>query len=171
MFSRADLMKRGLPMVLVIICSALVVTSPADGYPRGGLDLGGRWSFNRIEKCLTRKLNNARARHGLRALNPDKQLGYVARRHARAMAATGGIYHDGDMGNEITRWRRLGQNTGRAGGCKRAFRAFMRSSAHRGNILGRWRFVGVGAERRNGQLYVQQVFESRRDPGNVYRYP
>jgi hypothetical protein len=31
--------------------------------------------------------------------------------------------------------------------------------------------VGVGIARRNGQIYVQQIFESRADPGNIYSHP
>jgi uncharacterized protein YkwD len=118
-----------------------------------------------------RKINHARARHGLGRLNRDKQLGYVARRHARRMAERGYIFHDARLGAKVTRWRSIGQNVGRGGGCKRLFRAFMHSLKHRSNILGAWRFVGVGAKKRGGRIYVQHVFELYRDPGNVYHFP
>ncbi len=118
-----------------------------------------------------RRINRVRARHGRRRLQWDKQLGYVARRHARVMAANRAVYHDSNMGSEITRWRALAQNTGGGRGCKRVSRAFMRSTSHRANVLGRWRHLGVGVERRGGRLYVQQVFEYRADPGNIYHWP
>ena len=118
-----------------------------------------------------RRINRARRNHGRRALDRDRQIGYVARRHASYIARNGAIWHDNNMTSEITRWRRLGQNTGRGRHCKSLFRAFMRSSGHRANIFGRWRFIGVGTRNRNGTLYVQIVFESRRNPGNVYSYP
>jgi len=51
------------------------------------------------------------------------------------------------------------------------FRMFWRSSVHRTIMMGRWRFVGVGVERRRGRIYVLQIFESRRNPGNTFRYP
>lgn len=51
------------------------------------------------------------------------------------------------------------------------FRAFWRSSVHRKIMMGRWRFMGVGTARRNGLIYVLQIFESRRNPGNTFSYP
>ena len=118
-----------------------------------------------------RKINAARKRNGLGGLGFDKQLGVVARRHAKSMAANNGLYHDSNMGNEITRWRRLAQNTGVGSGCRQIHRTFMHSSQHRYNTLRQWRFVGVGTEKRNGRMYAQVVFEYRSDPGNVYHYP
>ena len=134
-------------------------------------EVGGGWSFNDAETCIMREINQIRARNGRSALDWDRQVGYIARRHAKTMAASGGVFHDNNMGREITRWRSLGQNSGRAGGCDRVMDAFMNSSGHRANILGSWKHMGVGADRRGGSLYVQQVFESFEDPGNVYHYP
>ena len=141
---------------------------------RGGLALasssGGSFEFKTIEKCFMKRINRIRARHGKSKLRWDKHLGVVGRRHARNMARAGGIWHD-DIGRKVTRWRSLGQNTGMGGGCKGLTRAFMHSSSHRSNYLGRWRHVGVGAIRKNGSTFVQQVFESRRDPGNIWHTP
>jgi hypothetical protein len=47
----------------------------------------------------------------------------------------------------------------------------MASAPHRSNIFGQWRFQGVGTEWAGGRLYVQHVFEARRNPGNIYRWP
>lgn len=132
---------------------------------------GGGWSFNNAEVCIMRKINRIRARNGRSALNWDRQVGYIARRHAKTMASSRGVFHDGNMDREITRWRSLGQNSGRSDGCRSVMRAFMNSSGHRANILGSWKHMGVGADRRGGSLYVQQVFESFENPGNVYHYP
>jgi uncharacterized protein YkwD len=87
------------------------------------------------------------------------------------MATNRAVYHDANMGNEITRWTRLGQNTGAGRNCKALFRSFMRSSSHRSNILGSWRHMAVGTEYAGGKLFVQQIFENRRDPGNIYHWP
>lgn len=132
---------------------------------------GSTYNFNRPERCMMRKINRKRARHGLRKLRWDLQLGYVARRHAGSIASARGVYHDSRVGEKVTNWRRLAQNTGRGTKCKSLFRSFMRSSKHRSNILGSWYFMGVGAKRSGGRLYVQQLFESRYDPGNIYNYP
>lgn len=132
---------------------------------------GGRYRFKRSETCLMHKINDKRRARGLRRLDWDKQLGYVARQHAQDLASVRGLWHDSQLGSKITNWVRLGQNTGRGGRCARISRAFFNSSAHRANILGPFRFIGVGTQWAGRRLYVQQVFESRRDPGNVYRYP
>jgi uncharacterized protein YkwD len=129
------------------------------------------WHFNRKERCFMRKINHARRSRGRRALDRDKQAGYVARRHARAMANHGYVFHDPDLGRVITRWRALGQNSGKGAGCRGLFRAFMRSAGHRSNVLGRWRHLGVGVVRSSGRVYVQQVFEYRRNPGNIWGRP
>jgi uncharacterized protein YkwD len=118
-----------------------------------------------------RKINRARRSHGRRSLSWDKQAGFVARRHARAMANHGYVFHDGNVGQVITRWRKLGQNSGKGAGCHGLFRAFMRSPAHRSNVLGRWRHMGVGVDKAGGRVYVQQIFEHRRDPGNIWHRP
>lgn len=138
-------------------------TAPADG--RDG------YRFRRVEKCVMRKINRLRRRAGVAPLERDKQMGYVARRHAQAMAAAGAIWHDAALGREITRWSRLGQNVGHGATCRGLMRRFRRSPGHRANMLGRWRFHAAGTVRAGGRLYVQQLFEARRNPGNVYSYP
>lgn len=153
--------------------AVLIATSAAFMAFSGGevARAGSSWSFNRKERCFMRKINRARRARGRGSLDRDKQVGYVARRHARSMANHGYVFHDADLGRVITRWRRLGQNSGMGSGCRRLFRAFMRSSGHRSNILGRWRHMAVGAVRSGGRVYVQQVFEHRRDPGNIWGRP
>jgi uncharacterized protein YkwD len=132
---------------------------------------GHNYHFNRMERCFMHKINDRRALKGLRRLAWDKQIGYVARRHAAAMARRALVLHDPRLANEVTHWRALGQNTGGGGRCAVLFRSFWASPGHRSNILGRWRYIGVGARWRRGSLYVQQVFEYRSNPGNVYGFP
>ena len=137
----------------------------------GGKGGSPRYRFRAAEKCFMRKVNAARAANGQRRLNWDKQLGYVARRHANVMANQGGVWHDQNLGRRVTRWRSLGQNTGAGGRCRKLFGSFMASAPHRANILGGWRFIGVGTQWKGHRLYVQTVFESRRNPGNVWSWP
>ncbi|MGH2731300.1 MAG: CAP domain-containing protein [Actinomycetota bacterium] len=129
-----------------------------------------RW-FSATERCVMKEINDVRARNGLHPINWDRQLGFLARRHARTIARAGGLWHDNNLGDKVTRWRRLGQNTGRGGPCRRIMRTFMGSYEHRDNILGRWRFMGVGTKWAGHRLYVQQVFEARKNPGNTYHRP
>ena len=124
------------------------------------------------ERCFMRKINSRRMRRGLARLHWDRQLAYVGRRHAKTLArAGGGVWHDSDLARRVTRWRSLGENTGRGRNCRSLFRALWRSSHHRANMLGRWSFMGVGIGRRRGHIYVQQIFENRSNPGNIYSYP
>lgn len=156
-------------MILTLAATLLAAAwaTPTDSNASGRQ----RYRFKKVEKCMMRKINKRRERRGLRRLDWDRQLGYVARQHAQSMARNRTIYHDGNLGYEITRWRRLGQNVGTGRRCRSLFKAFFRSSPHRHNILGSYRFVGVGSEREGGRIYVHHVFESRRNPGNVYAYP
>lgn len=150
-------------IVTAMLAATVLVMNPAPARADGK-----SIQFKRIERCFMRKINAKRVANGRRALAWDRQIGFVARRHAAQIAAERVVRHDFDYTREITGWRRLGQNTGRGNGCDGLFRTFWRSSTHRNNILGRWRYVGVGVVRSGGRIYVQQVFESRSNPGNVY---
>jgi uncharacterized protein YkwD len=157
-----------------LVSNVHATSSPTERASRhGGRDGRARgFDFRGIERCFMSKLNNQRDRKGLRQLKWDEQIGYVARRHARAMAKQGRVEHDYRVGRRVTRWLALAQNTGSGKSCMEIVRAFWWSSGHRANILGRWRYVGVGVGRaRHGRVYVQQIFEYRSDPGNVYRFP
>lgn len=164
----------GWKLFLAVLMSGVVaLTSIPVRDISGSVDssAASRYRFKRSERCLMRRINDIRARRGLSRLRPDKQLAYVARQHATAMSRTGGVYHDPNISWKITRWNRLAQNTGRGRSCRSLTKAFMNSATHRKQILGRFRFMGFGTQKSGGRVYVQQLFESRRDPGNVYRYP
>ncbi|MDQ3964112.1 MAG: CAP domain-containing protein [Actinomycetota bacterium] len=156
--------------VVVLVCVPLI-PSKAEIAPVGTADVSSGFSYKRTERCLMRRINRVRSRHGLGRLDGDRQLAYVARKHANSMAASRGVWHDPNVGSEVTRWRRLGQNTGRGRSCKSLTRSFMNSHAHRSHILGRFRHFAVGVKRAGGSIYVQELFESRRNPGNIYHYP
>ena len=148
--------------------AALVATI---ALPQTPARAGGSYRWNHAEKCFMKKINKARARHGLHRLERDAQLGYVAKRHARAMAREGYMWEQEGLGEKITHWRTLGQNTGRGGKCRHLFQSFMNSAPHAANVLGDYRFLGVGARWKGHRLYVQQIFESKRNPGNIYHSP
>jgi len=150
-----------LPGIVVALLMAWVPTAGSGGK---------RW-FNATERCVMKEINDVRARNGLHQINWDRQLGFLARRHARKIARAGGLWHDNSLGDKVTHWRRLAQNTGRGGPCRRIMRTFMGSYEHRDNILGRWRFMGVGTKWAGHLLYVQQVFEWRKNPGNTHHRP
>jgi uncharacterized protein YkwD len=134
-------------------------------------DAGTNYRFKHGERCFMRRINRVRTRHGLRRLDRDKQLGYVARIHAREMAHYASVWDDSYLGRRVTHWRRLATNAGRGNGCRQLAHAFLRSWPHRANILGHYHYVGVGVSWYNGNMYVSQNFESRLNPGNIYRWP
>jgi uncharacterized protein YkwD len=134
-------------------------------------DAGTHYRFKRGERCFMRRINRVRARHGLPRLERDKQLGYVARIHAREMAYYGGVWDDSYLGQRVTRWTSLGTNAGRGAGCRVLARAFLNSWPHRVNILGHFHYMGVGVAWSYGNMYVAENFESRVNPGNIYRWP
>ena len=161
-------------LLTAIVGIVLVPTNQAASMQAAGVDVStraGAYGFRPAEVCFMKRINRTRQRAGLGPLRWDKQMGYVARRHANQMAGSRAVYHDANMGNEITRWRNLAQNTGGGRNCKSLHRSFMQSPSHRANILGQWRFIGVGIEYSGSKIYVQQIFENRRDPGNVYHWP
>jgi uncharacterized protein YkwD len=157
--------------MMAIVVSMTVIAGPTASSMEASHTTATSYRFKSAEQCFMHKINQARQRRGLRALLWDKQLGYVARRHARQMASQRAVYHDANVGNEVTRWRSIGQNTGRGRNCRRTFKSFMRSSPHFANIMGTWRFLGVGIEYGQGYVYVQQLFERNNNPGNVYHWP
>ncbi len=156
--------------VVVLVCVPLL-PSKAELAPVSTAGVSSGFSYKRAERCLMRRINRVRSRHGLGRLDGDRQLAYVARKHAESMASSRGVWHDPNVGSEVTRWRRLAQNSGRGQSCKSLTRSFMNSQKHRSNILGQFRFFAVGVKRAGGSLYVQELFESRRNPGNIYHYP
>lgn len=152
-----------LMMAAVMAWTTTVVAPPA-------AKAGGGY-FNWPEVCLMKRINKKRAARGQRRLQWDPQLGYVARRHSRKMARNRNVWHDSRVGRKVTRWYRLGQNTGRTTRCRRIIRGFLRSSTHRANIFGRWSYIGAGVAKAGRYKYVQILFENTRNPGNVWAYP
>src|SRR5687768_13016220 len=110
MTTRARTTTRVLATLVTAIVLASLWVSPAAGRLTGSdeqdvvLSAGGGWRFNWTEQCLMRKINAARRRSGRAGLHWDRQLGFVARRHAQSMARNGYVFHDGNIGDEITRW-------------------------------------------------------------------
>jgi uncharacterized protein YkwD len=178
--SRVVLARRSTALLVSVFCAfASFAFTPASARPADGGSgddatahrSGSGFRFKRVERCFMRKINRRRAWRGLPRLRRDRQIGFVARHHAQKMARSRTVFHDSWLSTRITQWRALGQNSGRGQVCRTLFRAFWRSAHHRANILGDWRYFAVGARRRHGKLYVQQVFEFKSNPGNIWGLP
>lgn len=178
-------------LVLVAFAALMAVATPAAGvppipadvdliapirYPATGDTSGGTnrgcWEYSSADRGLARRTNRARSRRGIRRMKLDPQLSKVASRHSARMARKDLLYHSTDLGHVVTRWSVLGENVGVGGSIASLHRAFMRSPAHRDNIVhGEWRYFGTGTKRRNGRLWVTVVFEAERDPGTRLTMP
>jgi hypothetical protein len=104
--------------------------------------------------------NSARGSHGMRSYTVAGDLVTIARRHAKEMAAKHTIYHNPNLGNEVSGWQAVGENVGMGGDAASIHNAFMNSAPHRANILdGDFTQVGIGTARDDkGTLYVTEVF-------------
>lgn len=125
------------------------------------------------ERRMVRKINRARVRAGKARIHRDPELSRVAAAHSRTMAENNRLFHTSSrrLARRVTRWNRLGENVAyghRVGGMHRRF---MRSAAHKANILGAYRHVGVAISRAHGRRWVTVIFEARRDPGTRMDMP
>jgi len=115
------------------------------------------------ETCFSGRANAARAAAGRPRLRIMGDLAAIAERQSRRMAADGTIYHNRDLGSEISgRWWAAGENVGMGPSCSSVHDAFMSSPGHRANILDRdYNELGVGVTWRDDTLYVSEVFAGR----------
>jgi hypothetical protein len=106
------------------------------------------------------KANAERTSRGLRAYTVASDLSVVARRHAERMAAKHSLYHNPNLGSEVSGWQVVGENVGMGGDVQSIHQAFMDSPEHRANILARdYTEIGVGTVvDADGVLWVTQVF-------------
>jgi hypothetical protein len=109
-------------------------------------------------------VNGARADSSLAGLATAADLREVAERHSREMAASGSLYHNGNLPNEVDGWDTLGENVGRGGSVDAVHDALMASDSHRHNILGPYGDIGVGVVWTGDTVYVTQVFRQPTAP-------
>ena len=147
---RAGLVKTGkvlgLTLALSIVLGAVAPSAQATWTPRRDM-LG--W------------MNSARSNHGAVALDRGWRLREMADDHSRQMANAGRIFHTASLGSKLTfvSWRVAGENVGAGGTMRALYDAFMKSDAHRDNILGRgFRRVGIGVYAHDGFLWVTMIF-------------
>ena len=144
--------RRLLPSLLTLVASlavaagaALVGAAPAS-------------AVTTREAAMLAKINNTRAAHGLRPLTLSGELSTLARSHSRQMASSSTLFHTASF-SSICCWSAIAENVGMGDSVGTVHRAFMRSSAHRSNILdGRMRQVGVGIVAAGGRIWVTEIF-------------
>jgi hypothetical protein len=110
--------------------------------------------------AFVRKANAERTSRGLPAYTVASDLATVARRHSERMAAKHTLYHNPNLGSEVSGWQVVGENVGMGGDVDSIHQAFMDSPEHRANILARdYTQIGIGTVvDADGVLWVTQVF-------------
>jgi len=136
----------GLTLALSVVLGAVAPSAHATWTPR--LDML-RW------------MNTARSDRGSVVLDPGWRLRRLANEHSRQMANAGRIFHTGSLSSRLSfvSWSVAGENVGAGGSMRALFDAFMKSDAHRDNILRRgFRRVGIGVHPQDGFLWVTLIF-------------
>ena len=113
------------------------------------------------ERAMASLINRSRHSYGRANLILNESLSNYARRHSATMAAQNRLFHNPYLRSWLRNWsyRILGENVGYGPSITTLHTAFMRSTAHRANILNsRYRHVGVGVVSKNGRLWVTVIF-------------
>jgi uncharacterized protein YkwD len=130
------------------------------------------WSYSAKDRSFAKKINNARERSGSGRLKLDPELSKVAMKQTKTMIDQNNLFHTRDLGSRVTRWTLLGENVGYGYTVTSLHKMFMRSPGHKQNILkSQYKFVGVGAKKAHGWLWVTVVFQATRNPGTNLNMP
>ncbi|MCB0977862.1 MAG: CAP domain-containing protein [Acidimicrobiales bacterium] len=121
--------------------------------------LSGCFALNQNQSKNLNWVNQSRAQYGRRALpiNPDAQA--KAQAWANRLASENRLYHSNLASGIHVRWCGLAENVGYGAKTQDVHASFMRSPAHRANILDTsWNGVGIGVARRGSRAWVVHVF-------------
>lgn len=139
-------------IVALLVTFLVTATSPSR------LRAEDRW----IEWQVLGLINHTRAGAGLPALSMSRDLQGMARGWSDHMAWHNYVAHNPNAWNGISaaapQWRAMGENVGAGWSVGEIHNALMASPSHRGQILGRYNYVGIGATVRGGRIYLTQDF-------------
>jgi len=150
--------RRTLAGVVTLSVSVLLMLSIAG--VRADASADGGYGRRREMLSLT---NHDRARHDRDALGFAARLSRYAKRHSRAMAHRGYLFHstDDQLRGALTgyRWSIGGENVGVGASLDSLEDAFMASKLHRQNILRpTYDHAAVGIVREDGRVWVTVIF-------------
>jgi len=128
----------------------------------------GRSSTDKLTEDVLKYTNQFRKSKGLKAVEMSEDLNAIARKHSNDMASGRCSFgHDGyDL--RVSKIKKtikpcdgyIGENVafGASNG-KEAVDVWKNSSAHRKNMLGDYKYIGIGTARnRQGVIYYTQIF-------------
>lgn len=105
--------------------------------------------------------NDARVKKDRSLLHLDLELSRYAKKHARAMADAGELFHTTDLSAKLRgrAWTTAGENIGVASSLRKLQDSFMASKLHRRNILNPdFEDVGIGVVEVRGDYWVTLIF-------------
>jgi uncharacterized protein YkwD len=112
------------------------------------------------EASLFQLVNEARAKRGIGPVGLSDQISRMARHHSRQMASQRLLFHSACLSCRFPIvWNVLGENVGVAFSVRRVHRMMMKSSSHRGNILGTaFTSVGMGVVKKGRRFWITEIF-------------
>lgn len=125
-------------LICLLLAAAFVANSFATAAPAD--------AATKSEQRMYEYIVSTRASYDRSWVRLSSPVSDIARAHSRKMRAKGGIYHS-DLGYVIRSfgWTVAGENVGMGPSVYKLHKAFMASSGHKANILGRaYRRVGIG---------------------------
>jgi uncharacterized protein YkwD len=137
---------------LVLLLAALLFMLPGSS--------GTAEAATKAEKLGRRLINAERIEEGLYRLRMSDRLVRIAKRHSRAMADDGTIYHSKNLVSKLP-WTNVwsGENVGMGTSVRVLHALFMTSDGHRANILhSEYDRVGVGVVKRDGLTFITVIF-------------
>ena len=146
-------LRRSSIAAMVLVCSLLLSTIVADRADAGVV------ARDRAE--MLEHTNAARAKNDLHLLKLDREVSKYARRHSREMANQDRLFHTANLSAKLSgkEWKVGGENVGYGSSLKQIQSAFMKSEAHRANILRTtYRYAAIGVVRSGGTFWVTVIF-------------
>lgn len=122
---------------------------------------------NGVTEDILKYTNNFRRSKGLAALEMRDELNAIARKHSEDMAKGRISFGHGGLNQREAKIRKLIQSyNGMAENIaygahngKEAFEIWKRSSGHRKNMLGNYKYIGIGtASNKRGVIYYTEIF-------------
>jgi hypothetical protein len=112
------------------------------------------------DACMASATDAARSSAGLPGYAWADDLAAVAQAQAERMAQRLHIYHNPNLGSDVSGWKKVGENVGVGVGPYQVQQAFMDSPGHRANILSEsYTEIGIGTTiGTDGRLYIAEVF-------------
>jgi uncharacterized protein YkwD len=111
------------------------------------------------QSAVQNELNADRRAHGRTALRSYSALNKKAQAWAERLARENRLYHSTLSSGAPSCWRALGENVGYGSSVAAVQDAYMRSDAHRANVLKTtWNWVGVGMAKNGSRVFTVQVF-------------